>query len=276
MSLREDLKEFIPKYLWEELKHPEGFLITNEEFNDRWNLIRSQGDQQARTIRDILLMLYETVLHDIDGASHIRVDLPEYSEVTLKDVLVRIDTRIKANVNALTAHKISGDHDHRYYTKLLLDSGALNKLYYTKEELLPWLRGGDTIIREEVFVIINPDNGDGTFTYTSKDEIVFGEITGEGYLVFELVTGFYDLGDNRIEVIINDTLRRSVVSGGIVEISPTQVALTDTEESGTEITVRYYERLGVTAEYNIKLSVEKPPYNHGKTMWFEITGEVGQ
>jgi len=160
--------------------------------------------------------------------------------------------------------------DTRYYTRTLLDTGALDHRYYTKDDLVPWLRGGDTLIREEVFTIVSPDNGDGTFTYTAGENHIIGTLTGEGYQVFELTQGNYDLGKNRVEIIVNDTLRRSVASGGVQEVDERHVALTQPEGAGAEITVRYYERLGIAAEYNIKMSKDKPPYNDGKNMWFEL------
>ena len=42
------------------------------------------------------------------------------------------------------------------------------------------------------------------------------------------------------------------------------------ETSGVEITAKYYERIGAAAEYNIRLSAEKPPDVDKTIMWFEI------
>ena len=195
MALRDDLKNYIPMYLWEVMNYPEGYKITAEEWNSIWNRIRTQGDAHANWIRDLLLMLYETVLSDTDGASHIKTDLPAFSSGNLKQVLTLIDQRLIADAQALATHKMSNDHDGRYYTETELNAGMLdtryytetelnngaldtryytetelnnNKLgtlYYTKDELLPYLRGGDTIVREDVFTIVSADNLDGTFTY---------------------------------------------------------------------------------------------------------------
>lgn len=285
MALRDDLKNYVPMYLWEVLNRPEGYVVTAEEFNEMWNKIRLQNDTQANYIRDILLMLYETILHDTDGASHLMVDLPEFSASTLAQVLLLIDQRLKADAAALAAHKTSGDHDSRYYTEAELNAGQLDNryyteaeldnnklgtLYYTKTELQPWLKGGDTIVREDVFTIVTSDNGDGTFTYSYGGENLVGALGGSGEQIFQLQTGQYTMESNLTEAIINDTLRRSVASGGIQEISPTEIALTSPEGAGAEITIRYYERIGIAAEYNIKLSPTKPPQNNGRTMWFKV------
>lgn len=189
---------------------------------------------------------------------------------------------VKANFDTMVAHKISGDHDTRYYiktdtlTKTEINNALLLKANksdtYTRTELAPWLRGGDTNIREDVFTIINPNNGDGTFSYSYNGSIYTGSLGENGEQIFNLVSGYYEPGLNRIEAMVNDTLRRSVASGGLEEISNTQISLTSPEGSGAEITFKYYERIGMTAEYNIKLGTVKPPFNHGKNMWFKVIG----
>lgn len=192
----------------------------------------------------------------------------------------RTTETIKANFDTMASHKIGGDHDSRYYTKSetftkieinnALNLKANKSDTYTRAELAPWLGGGDTNIKEDVFTIINPNNGDGTFSYSYNGEVVIGDLGENGEQIFNLVTGYYEVGLNRIEAMVNDTLRRSVASGGLEEISNTQISLTSPEGSGAEITFKYYERIGMTAEYNIKLSTVKPPFNYGKNMWFEV------
>lgn len=197
----------------------------------------------------------------------------------------RTTETIKQNATNLINHKTSSDHDSRYYTEIEIDN-KINTLatktelnlkanksdVYTKTELTPWLRGGDTTIREDVFVIVNSNNGDGTFTYSIDGDVVIGQLGENGEQLFDLVSGYYEPGTNRIEATINDTLRRSAKSGGLIEIDNTIIGLTQPEGDGAEITFKYYERIGMTAEYNIKLSVEKPPKNDGKNMWFKVIG----
>ena len=50
----EALRTFIPKYLWEIMNHPEGHLVTNEEWNEIWNLIRTQGDYNTNILKALI------------------------------------------------------------------------------------------------------------------------------------------------------------------------------------------------------------------------------
>jgi hypothetical protein len=138
--------------------------------------------------------------------------------------------------NALNTHKSSNDHDGRYYTK---------------SELEGYLRGGDTLIKEEIFTIVTADNGDGTFTYSDSNDVQYtGTLDVDGYQVFDLQQGTYPVGERKIEAIINDTLRRSQASGGLKEVDDTTVAISP-EGNGAEISFVYFERLGLTGEHAI-------------------------
>lgn len=124
--------------------------------------------------------------------------------------------------------------------------------YHTKEEISAYMRTGDTIIKYEVFTIISSNNGDGTFTYRdAAGQTHQGTLTLEGYQRFELFSGNYVIGENRIEAIVNDTLHRSQKSGGLIESSTTSIVLTVPEGNGAEITFKYFERLGLTGEHAI-------------------------
>ena len=202
----------------------------------------------------------------LDGG---QLDNRYYTEKEIDTKINTLNSKDDSIINMINNHKTSIDHDNRYYSKTQLDAGQLNRLYYTKEELIPWLRGGDTNRIEEVYTIVTSNNGDGTFNYTDGTNAYIGEIDMNGYQIFKLKDGIYEMGTNRVEIIINDTIRRSAKSGGLVEISPSEVALSSPEGNGVEVTIIYYERLGMAAEYNIKISKEKPPKNFGKNLWFD-------
>lgn len=177
-----------------------------------------------------------------------------YTETEINQFNSNMNSSIAAVQSDLNNHRGSTDHDNRYYTKA---------------ELTPYLQGGDTLIKEEVFTIINADNGDGTFTYNDGVQNVISELTENGYQVFTLTKGEYLSDMNRIEVIINDTLRRSAASGGLVEIDNTTFALSP-EGNGAEITAKYYERIGLTGEHNLIINEVQPPQSEGNTVWFKV------
>lgn len=153
--------------------------------------------------------------------------------------------------------------------KTLIDK--LNTQYYTKDELAQYLQGGDTSVGIEVFTIVSSDNGDGTFTYNNGTTDIVGQLTTKGYQVFTLANGTYDLGQNRVEAYVNDTLHRSAASGGLVEIAPDKVALTQPADVGTEITIKYYERISLGGEQSIVLSTIQPQRTANRSiLWFKL------
>lgn len=145
--------------------------------------------------------------------------------------------------------------------------------YYTKDELSPYLQGGDTTIKYEVFIIVTSNNGDGTFTYKDTTNVQYtGTLTAEGYQTFTLLKGSYGINQNRITCTINDTLQRSVASGGLVEVDTTHVTLTMPEGANAELTFMYFERIGITGEHNIVYGGLTPPTSSDHTMWFKVVG----
>jgi len=179
--------------------------------------------------------------------------------------------------NALKADAVS------VYTKSQIDltvstlaSKAENALkadavnVYTKSQLEPYLRGGDTVIRREVFTIVTNNNGDGTFTYTDSNGIEqVGSLGTSGEQIFTLQKGSYALGEERVEAIINDTLQRSVTSGGLTEVDSTHIALTSPEGAGAEITIKYFESLGIVGLGLVQIGATQPAID---AIWFKVVG----
>lgn len=155
-------------------------------------------------------------------------------------------TREKVANGAINLQKLDlASLDSRYYTESEIDAN-----YYTKTELDGYLRDGDTVIKYEVFTITSSNNDDGTFTYQDANgNDIVGTLTAEGYQTFELQLGHFVVGENRIEATINDTLTRSVASGGLREETETSVTLTVPEGNGAEITFKYFERIGLMGEH---------------------------
>lgn len=143
--------------------------------------------------------------------------------------------------------------------------------YMTRDELAPYLQGGDTQVRVDIFKIISSNNGDGTYTYTLNGVEQVGSLDNEGRQILVL-SGSYDMGVNHIEALIDDTLHRSSASGGLVEIDGNTIKLSDVLADGQEVTVKYYERIGIAGEHNVVVGEQKPPPTRGATLWFKVVG----
>lgn len=180
------------------------------------------------------------------------------AEVDSKDSSLQNQiTSSNTSINILQNQMVTHNHDSRYMTR---------------QELAPYLQGGDTIIHIDVYTIVSSNNGNGTFTYKDNNNTEYIGTLGEsGEQIFAL-KGRYDSGLNHIKAIIGDTLHRSVASGGLKEIDSNHIALTYPEGDGAEITIEYFERLGVTGEHNIIYGSVQPPPSSGSTMWFKVVG----
>ena len=118
---------------------------------------------------------------------------------------------------------------------------------------------GNTEILYDVYIIINSDNGDGTFSYkNTSDEVFIGTITPEGNQRFGLTKNYFP-GLNRIECIINDTLIRTMASGGLYEVGEYSVPSNFVDlmpvGNGTEITFKYYMQLSLGGKHALSHSI---------------------
>ena len=168
--------------------------------------------------------------------------------------------KIRQDAGWLTEHMVSGtQHDNRYFTKT---------------ELSPYLSADTgTVIKREVYTIVNPNIDGLTFQYKDNSDVLYtGTLTPEGYQVFTLTKGTYSLNQNRISVMINDMLHRSVASGGLIEISPTSVALTSPETATVEVTIEYFEILAIPNEKSVYFSTVAPL--EYKMIWYKDKGAV--
>ena len=118
---------------------------------------------------------------------------------------------------------------------------------------------GNTEILYDVYTIINSDNGDGTFSYKNTlDQVFVGIITPEGNQRFQLTKNYFP-GLNRIEGIINDTLIRTMASGGLYEVGeqsiPSNLVDLMPVSNGTEVTFKYYMQLSLGGKHALSHSV---------------------
>ena len=108
----------------------------------------------------------------------------------------------------------------------------------------------DTKLVTEVYTIVNPDEGDGNFSCTDRDgNTRHFPLTNEGYHVFYLEKGSYQMRRNQISVMIDDCLYRSQSSGGLTELSETKIILNEKLVTGQEITITYSNVLRIGNPY---------------------------
>jgi len=143
---------------------------------------------------------------------------------------------------------------------------------------------GNTEIIYDVFTIITADNGNGTFTYTKGQGNIVGQIVNSAQRL-EL-SSTYNVGANRIEITVNDTLTRSQASGGLREVgsagsASSLVDLTAVASNGAEITIKYYKQLSLggrhAASHNvgasdefIRISPNNPVQWHAGQLFFKV------
>ncbi len=98
----------------------------------------------------------------------------------------------------------------------------------------------DTKLVTEIYTIVNPDEGDGNFSCTDGDgNTRHFPLTNEGYPVFYLEKGSYQMQRNQISVMIDDCLYRSVASGDLTELGETRVQLNEQLKAGQKVTITY-------------------------------------
>lgn len=131
----------------------------------------------------------------------------------------------------------------------------------------------DAKIVYETFFIVNPDNGNGTFTYKNEEgEYRTKPLTEDGKQAFELEKGSYIVNRNKIEVFINDALHRSKSSGGLIEIDETRVALEEKKQAGTKVTFKYFLKVNIGNPYpRFFINENEPEAADWGDFWLDIS-----
>lgn len=304
-----DLTISYPDFKLNDLIDPEQFDINNFEITTKINEIILESNNNDSRITSVEADKADKqttyTITQTNELLNTKVNTTDVVSLATPNRVLRLDLNSKlptsvtghadSTLASLNTHRASTDHNNIYYIKSEVDSkdsvlnaviqtnrnnittlqGQMvthnhNTTYYTKTELEPFLRGGDTSVIYEIFNIINSNNGDGTFTYINDlGNTVIGSLTPEGHQIFTLTRGSYSLSEH-ISCIINDTLHRSVKSGGMSKINDFNFALTMPEGNGAEITVTYFERVGIAGEYRIIVGNQRPLSAHGEVMWFKV------
>lgn len=123
------------------------------------------------------------------------------------------------------------------------------------DELDDKLQSNLTTIRVEQFNIVNPDNGDNTFTYKdANQDNQIGVINGDGFYIFDLQVSGYFVNNNLVEVNINDDTHYYVTDvNQLREGDPDNegvarsVKVKHNFSVNDEIDVRYYQGVNIAA-----------------------------
>ena len=134
----------------------------------------------------------------------------------------------------------------------------------------------DTRLVTEVYTIINPNEGDGHFSCENEaGETRHFPLTDDGYPVFYLEKGSYQMLRNQVTVTIDDCLHRSVASGGIIELSETCIQLNEQLKAGQEVTIMYYNVVRIGNPYpRIFINNNEPDVAEVGDLWVDTDASL--
>lgn len=136
----------------------------------------------------------------------------------------------------------------------------------------------DTKLVTEIYTIVNPDEGDGNFSCKDGDgNTRHFPLTNEGYHVFYLEKGSYQMQRNQISVIIDDCLYRSQSSGGLTELSETKIILNEKLVTGQEITITYSNVVRIGNPYpRIFINNNEPDVAEVGDFWLDTDANLDE
>ena len=135
----------------------------------------------------------------------------------------------------------------------------------------------DTKLVTEIYTIVNPDEGDGNFSCTDGDgNTRHFPLTNEGYPVFYLEKGSYQMHRNQISVMIDDCLYRSQSSGGLTELGETRIQLNEQLKAGQEVTIMYSNVVRIGNPYpRIFINDNVPDNAEVGDFWIDCNDNIG-
>ena len=102
-----DLMTWVPKYLITELDELGGTVITNEHWNELWNLSRAQGDDTTGAVKQILDTLNATAWHPTSAATYIsNPTLPTGLSTNVGGQIIELHDYITDLYEATDAHAL--------------------------------------------------------------------------------------------------------------------------------------------------------------------------
>lgn len=134
----------------------------------------------------------------------------------------------------------------------------------------------DAVINVEYYTIVKFELEHNRFYYHDREEITrIGKIIN-GKAQFKVGSGLYLPGTNQLEVLINDSVHRNTVDGGLEEINMKYFQIdADDIRLGSTVTVRYinYERLSELYPF-IYTQEQVPWFFEDKDLWINPSNNI--
>ena len=134
----------------------------------------------------------------------------------------------------------------------------------------------DAIINVEYYTIVKFELEHNRFYYHDREEITrIGKLIN-GKAQFKVGSGLYLPGTNQLEVLINDSVHRNTVDGGLEEINMKYFQIdADDIRLGSTVTVRYinYERLSELYPF-IYTQEQVPWFFEDKDLWINPADNI--
>ena len=136
----------------------------------------------------------------------------------------------------------------------------------------------DTKLVTEIYTIVNPDEGNGNFSCKNGDgNTRHFPLTNEGYHVFYLEKGSYQMRRNQISVMIDDCLYRSQSSGGLTELGETRIQLNEQLKAGQEVTIMYSNVVRIGNPYpRIFINDNEPDVAEVGDFWLDTDSTLAE
>ena len=136
----------------------------------------------------------------------------------------------------------------------------------------------DTKLVTEIYTIVNPDEGNGNFSCKDVDgNTRHFPLTNEGYPVFYLEKGSYQMQRNQISVMIDDCLYRSQSSGGLTELGETRIQLNEQLKAGQEVTIMYSNVVRIGNPYpRIFINDNEPDVSEVGDFWLDTDANLDE
>lgn len=135
----------------------------------------------------------------------------------------------------------------------------------------------DTQFNDEIFTITSIDKEGGSFVYeNNKGQQRYKDVDEEGFL-FELENGTYLMQRNHIEVTIDGVLTRTVMNGGVKEVSERKIKVLDDLVVGQTIAIRYVKWVKIGNPYpRVFLNAAQPESAEIGDFWLDPNGKLNE